>query len=119
MLVINELSKNDEANEEEHKSKFVRNRSKESIRLHSSSSNDSSSNISDEENSLQEDKKIKAKPQQPKNVTLNKLSSTSIASSCPPKQYSNNNIKESSRNNNSSSIEDQYVPEAEETVKAK
>ena len=63
--------------------------------------------------------KIKAKLQQPKNVTSNKLSSTLIASSCPPKQYSNNNSTESTRNSKNSSIEYQYVPEAEEAVEAK
>eukprot|EP00957_Ditylum_brightwellii_P027732 2096619-Ditylum_brightwellii.AAC.1 len=63
-------------NKEEHKYKSVRNRSKGSARLHSSSNSNSSSsssnssnssNTSDNKHSLQEDKKIKAKLQQPKN----------------------------------------------------
>eukprot|EP00957_Ditylum_brightwellii_P014988 1129986-Ditylum_brightwellii.AAC.1 len=54
-------------NKGEHKSKSVRSRSKGSTRLHSiSSSSSSSNNISDDKYHQGEDKKSKAKPQQPK-----------------------------------------------------
>eukprot|EP00957_Ditylum_brightwellii_P047577 3613832-Ditylum_brightwellii.AAC.1 len=47
-------------NKEEHKTKSVRNRSKGSTRIHSSSSNNgSSSNISDDKHSQKEGKKLK------------------------------------------------------------
>eukprot|EP00957_Ditylum_brightwellii_P103564 7891076-Ditylum_brightwellii.AAC.1 len=55
-------------------------------RLHSSSSsnNSNSSNISDEKHSLQEDKKVKEKQPQSKEIIFNKLLSMSSASVSSP-----------------------------------
>eukprot|EP00957_Ditylum_brightwellii_P006309 478722-Ditylum_brightwellii.AAC.1 len=57
-------------NDKEHKSKSVRNRSKGGTRLNSSSS---SINISDDKYHQGEDKKVKAKAQQPKKCYFEKI----------------------------------------------